>query len=419
MRQGLAVNNKKSENKILQEQGSILVHVLIMITLSAIGLATLYFTGVGQFWSKSVQGIFESRALHSEILGLLSDVRHCTRTFAGNDTSVANSLSQLTGASNDVYSTNGSQRDFLTMGILSLTANPAIVGSRSFPPSFPLNVFYRRVGQVFGSSQLGRQINLSFDNSGVANIVASCLAESAASTAASGFQMMVEDGQWTFRPGNAADLPMAIIWQPNAPYVVVNAPARALKAPPPALAAQLTVNGSVLSRGPVHTTGTTVVVGTTYIAGINAILDSGYYVSLTVGGTLAAKYHTASDRSYKEDIHYLTHLVQPVRSLRGVSYTLKSNPQAAPGFGFIAQEVEELLPEIVSTDPETGLRIINYDSFVPVAIGALQNIQEEVDDLQRRVATQNSELEQLLKRFCEEFPNDSLCSEKGSENDSS
>lgn len=48
--------------------------------------------------------------------------------------------------------------------------------------------------------------------------------------------------------------------------------------------------------------------------------------------------------------------------------------------GLIAQEVEEVLPNLVFTDEE-GRKLINYTALIPALIDAVKTLQQEVDAL--------------------------------------
>ena len=48
--------------------------------------------------------------------------------------------------------------------------------------------------------------------------------------------------------------------------------------------------------------------------------------------------------------------------------------------GVIAQEVEEVLPEVVHTDPE-GMKAVDYGKMVGVLIEAIKGLKQEIDEL--------------------------------------
>jgi hypothetical protein len=49
--------------------------------------------------------------------------------------------------------------------------------------------------------------------------------------------------------------------------------------------------------------------------------------------------------------------------------------------GLIAQQVEELVPEVVSPDEATGFKRLDYDKLVPVLIKAVQELSAENERL--------------------------------------
>jgi len=56
-------------------------------------------------------------------------------------------------------------------------------------------------------------------------------------------------------------------------------------------------------------------------------------------------------------------------------------------FGFIAQEVEEVLPELVRKDSQ-GKKTLSYNKLIPYLVRAIQEQQKEIEEL--KVQIQNS-----------------------------
>lgn len=48
--------------------------------------------------------------------------------------------------------------------------------------------------------------------------------------------------------------------------------------------------------------------------------------------------------------------------------------------GLLAQEVEQVLPNVVLTDPD-GKKLINYTAIIPVMIQAIKELKAEVETL--------------------------------------
>ena len=95
----------------------------------------------------------------------------------------------------------------------------------------------------------------------------------------------------------------------------------------------------------------------------------------------------SSDEHMKTDIKGLSSSKGKIKELRPVKYKFKSGlTEHDPGeqIGLIAQEVQPVFPEIVVTknNGELGIR---YTALIPVLIKAMQEQQDEIDDLKARI----------------------------------
>lgn len=89
-------------------------------------------------------------------------------------------------------------------------------------------------------------------------------------------------------------------------------------------------------------------------------------------GTLyATVFNSLSDAKAKTNITTIKDATQLVKSLRGVSFDWKATGK--PSLGFIAQEMEAVMPELVSTDNE-GNKSVNYDAAVAVLWQAFREL---------------------------------------------
>lgn len=106
----------------------------------------------------------------------------------------------------------------------------------------------------------------------------------------------------------------------------------------------------------------------------------------------------SSDARLKTNINTMTGSLNNIMKLRGVTFNWKatSNP-AQTQYGFIAQEVEEVLPALVGTD-SNGYKTVNYIGVIPVLTEAIKTQQEEFESLKSENEQLKSTLEQLLKR---------------------
>ena len=105
--------------------------------------------------------------------------------------------------------------------------------------------------------------------------------------------------------------------------------------------------------------------------------------SLTATGNVTAY----SDARLKTNVNTIDNALDIVDQLRGVSFDWKESGEHS--IGVIAQEVEEVLPELVldatSTDPETKeettVKTVDYGKMVGVLINAIKELKAEVKEL--------------------------------------
>jgi len=89
-----------------------------------------------------------------------------------------------------------------------------------------------------------------------------------------------------------------------------------------------------------------------------------------------------SDASMKTDVTGLSaqDMLQKIISLQGVNFRWKTQATDALRYGFIAQDVEKIFPEFVTTD-ENGLKSVAYGAFTPAIIEAIKYQQKQIDGL--------------------------------------
>ena len=88
----------------------------------------------------------------------------------------------------------------------------------------------------------------------------------------------------------------------------------------------------------------------------------------------------ASDRRLKKNIEDTTYGVNTIMQLRPVEYDTRWTNKHK--IGLIAQEVEEVVPEVVERGHYMG---VNYTDLIPVLIKAIQEQQVEIEELKRQL----------------------------------
>ena len=98
-------------------------------------------------------------------------------------------------------------------------------------------------------------------------------------------------------------------------------------------------------------------------------------------GNLAATIHYASsDSRFKDDVVVIPNALDKVDQIRGVTYVRNDIPDKSRHAGVIAQEVEAVLPEVVSTN-EKGYKLVAYDNMIGLLVEAIKELKAEVDAL--------------------------------------
>ena len=97
-------------------------------------------------------------------------------------------------------------------------------------------------------------------------------------------------------------------------------------------------------------------------------------------------YYRLSDRRQKENIKDIAYGLDEVMRLRPVTHTWIQGDTSKVSIGLIAQEVEEILSEVVNTsmDGETDIKALDYNGIIPVLIKSIQELNEKIKQLESK-----------------------------------
>jgi hypothetical protein len=115
---------------------------------------------------------------------------------------------------------------------------------------------------------------------------------------------------------------------------------------------------------------------------------------------------SASDQKIKKNIQTINKPLDIIKGLRGVTYEHKLEEFAGLGlkegttYGFIAQEVEQVMPDIVKTKnipyistrtnpsdkPAESLKTVGYIEVIPVLVEAIKAQQKEIEELKAKIS---------------------------------
>jgi hypothetical protein len=133
-------------------------------------------------------------------------------------------------------------------------------------------------------------------------------------------------------------------------------------------------------------------------ADYNSRRDSANLLELNENGNLYIKgnLYTISDKRLKKNINKLELTVDPLNKIKAYSFQYKSRPEAGTLLGFMAQDVQEFFPELVSVGSDGGLSL-NYIGLVPVLWNYTQTLQKKVEDQGREIELLKEEISEIRR----------------------
>ena len=119
---------------------------------------------------------------------------------------------------------------------------------------------------------------------------------------------------------------------------------------------------------------------------------------------------SSSDRRLKENIRPLANSLDKVLRIQGVEYDYIDKVKFSDKhqIGVIAQDVEQIYPEVVITDKQTGLKSVAYDHLIaPLIEGVktlykrLLSVEEQQAKQSRQIASEEQRIQRLEKENAE------------------
>jgi len=131
---------------------------------------------------------------------------------------------------------------------------------------------------------------------------------------------------------------------------------------------------------------------TTYYPTLSSATSGSYttaYVSSTkltfnpsTGNFGATQFTSLSDKTLKTNIRPIEDSIALLQKLRGVRFDWLENNK--PSLGLIAQEVEEVTPEMVETN-ENGIKSVSYSNMIGILVEAIKEQQNQIEELKSEI----------------------------------
>jgi hypothetical protein len=129
--------------------------------------------------------------------------------------------------------------------------------------------------------------------------------------------------------------------------------------------------------------------------GINGYASANYWLYVT-GDCRANSWSTYSDSTAKTDIADISD-AERIMELQPVSFKWKEVQEDRTHYGFLAQDVQQIFPDVVTSD-ERGQLAIEYDAFIPMLVDCYKKMNLRMDTLRQTIADQEQEILLLLNQ---------------------
>lgn len=117
---------------------------------------------------------------------------------------------------------------------------------------------------------------------------------------------------------------------------------------------------------------------------IGGTTDLGYRLTVTGSIYATSDIIAFSDARVKKNVRPIPLALEKVLSMRGVYYEPTLHPGTGDRVGVIAQEVESVIPELVTTD-KNGMKGVMYQNIVGVLIEAIKEQNEKIQQLEKLI----------------------------------
>lgn len=125
------------------------------------------------------------------------------------------------------------------------------------------------------------------------------------------------------------------------------------------------------------------------------------------GSVTATAFYYSSDAKLKKNISPLEHPLEKVLALRGTQFAWKKSNEKE--LGFIAQEVEQVVPELVSTQEDTAnggrFKAVKYGNITALLVEAIKSMFYRQEDKNQELQAHLEKLEAKIRLLEEKIEN--------------
>ena len=109
--------------------------------------------------------------------------------------------------------------------------------------------------------------------------------------------------------------------------------------------------------------------------------------TLTILGDIVA-YGSPSDKKLKKNIKPVENALEKTMKLKGVTFDWKEKSEGIldikEDIGFIAQDVQKVLPELVREN-DNGMLSMRHQGITPILVEAIKELKAEIEELKKKI----------------------------------
>lgn len=151
----------------------------------------------------------------------------------------------------------------------------------------------------------------------------------------------------------------------------------------------------IMNAAPINVSNASVNLNNSDLVMTNAsdiFLTNGNFTQ-TGGFITTNQYVSVSDKRLKHKITALKNQSKKIYDVK--NYEFFWNTDNRKDYGFIAQEIERIFPELVVTNPDTGYKGVQYVSMIPLMLEELKTLKKENDKLKRENANLKKDIDKI------------------------
>ena len=126
------------------------------------------------------------------------------------------------------------------------------------------------------------------------------------------------------------------------------------------------------------------------IGGIQYQIASDSITPIYLSNLIVDNISMISDKNLKNNIISIPeNKTKSLFEINPTQFTFKSDIKKKIHYGFIAQDLEKIYPELVK-DSEKGYRKVNYIELIPLIVSKMKDMQDEINELKKQLEEKNT-----------------------------